>query len=1463
MNDTNANASQATAAPKSSSETTRFTYDLNNGLLLKTVSDDGQVTHFCYYGADGKDNDLPDLKPLLGTFKLEKDDAPLPEKLLSCPKVADTNSTPLLAQCSYVEFPDKSISEISITLFAYAEDHKNDAGALIPNTVIALKGVAVDTSKSPWVITKAADRGGIIVDLQQMDQTQADKTTITKTTSTRWYKNNQVRQTRLLSELAVFDSNAATLASKTTTPLKVAQLELTATVEQHIRSARSGRVLRESVQDELGRPDTIISYTYDARGRQLASTTTAWEEKRFETGDSASEEMTSHRQTWLDHGNGSWVSSVGPDGRVGRTLLDGLQRPVRRELQRCLGDDSAANFVCIEKFTYGTDGEVLEQCLYDFLPGGLCVQHNGMRLPHNLRDWFWQAEAEDSLTELEGAQQRRSESIIGTPLHGPLHSQEKMHKTYADGQVSIRLTQKSWNNQLKQLDEIGLSCEQHINANGQTDRVTEKVGENAREWTHEYDELGRRTQTTAPDGSVVTSTFKGLSNTPVNMSIKCPNGEVKQLGKQTLGRIGGNADEVLSRTVGSNDSAPTVKFPGNGYVRPDGTKVWSESSPDGTSVYWYTQGDKPRSAKIEIASFAYNGITQAITAMGPVETNLQSRVSTASLSPRLLGRLLTTRVIQGTSQSEQVQQTLRGEVTAMQYASGVCCRSWDDPQNRRIRVRRDRFDYRYQYATLGGLEQLQVQDRRSGRHLTVAFDHDDYGREIERKYILDGQLKSRYVQHWSVTGQLLTKRWYRNGETKPTRTEDFTYATNRNELLHWSVTAKQGFEILDAGSKAISEQDYTYDVLGNVLSCTTTYLDGTHEARNYDYANSTQPTRRTSYSLTHTANAAEPSKPTTWNYSHDKNGSLTTDTSERSLTYNAEGQLRSVSTSAKVKPLSTYEYDQVGRLAAQWDETDQTRRILNYNGDNLCGELWLDAQGHPLKEVRYDEEAGLVVQCRDLQSNDLSIYFVLTDPQNGAREEYSLDANGNWQAMSVGFTPWGEAPLEVLKNLNGGLGYNSQRIDPVTGIYHLGNGYRLYDPRHQAFYQSDSLSPFGEGGLNDMAYCAGHDPVNWHDPSGHIMVNRREEAANLASLDDMIRDTVPPYHEPAAWWEWLVIAGIFVLGVIGAALTGGMLGLLFLAVGTLAFGLGAAELALRQKNPALSETLGWASVVAGFMDASGKGLVKLGGVLMKGALNTARALGRSARLGKLKGLLRLGDQRIGRVFDNMSDARRYRLELVTKAPVKTLPGRISKKQRDLINASRPATPPANVQPPSKIYTSPSVIVDDLGDYELYRRTYNASDRLIMSFHGQNAIRGGKVEIPANSVLNHYAPATGISSTTICYRAGTNQVVRDIGLQKIAEGIGNITKSVPGEHFTGNYLISHFEKFAKSDLEQLVQKHNIDILVMKPNVRPKPLSDVFNTLDTANRHYKVYEFAACRASELKAYIPFIKLPTSQI
>ncbi|MCW8275665.1 RHS repeat-associated core domain-containing protein [Pseudomonas sp. PCH199] len=83
----------------------------------------------------------------------------------------------------------------------------------------------------------------------------------------------------------------------------------------------------------------------------------------------------------------------------------------------------------------------------------------------------------------------------------------------------------------------------------------------------------------------------------------------------------------------------------------------------------------------------------------------------------------------------------------------------------------------------------------------------------------------------------------------------------------------------------------------------------------------------------------------------------------------------------------------------------------------------------------------------------------------------------------IAYAPYGHRPVGgALLSL---LGFNGERPDPVTGSYLLGNGYRAFNPVLMRFTSPDSLSPFEKGGLNSFTYCLG-DPINRHDPNGHI-----------------------------------------------------------------------------------------------------------------------------------------------------------------------------------------------------------------------------------------------------------------------------------------------------------------------------------------------------------------------------------------
>ncbi|WP_459205176.1 RHS repeat-associated core domain-containing protein [Pseudomonas sp. MLB6B] len=64
------------------------------------------------------------------------------------------------------------------------------------------------------------------------------------------------------------------------------------------------------------------------------------------------------------------------------------------------------------------------------------------------------------------------------------------------------------------------------------------------------------------------------------------------------------------------------------------------------------------------------------------------------------------------------------------------------------------------------------------------------------------------------------------------------------------------------------------------------------------------------------------------------------------------------------------------------------------------------------------------------------------------------------------------------------LAFNGHWLDRTTHSYPLGAGQRSYSPALMRFCSSDSLSPFGVGGLNAYVYCQ-NDPINKRDDSGH------------------------------------------------------------------------------------------------------------------------------------------------------------------------------------------------------------------------------------------------------------------------------------------------------------------------------------------------------------------------------------------
>ncbi|WP_109514381.1 RHS repeat-associated core domain-containing protein [Pseudomonas ovata] len=144
---------------------------------------------------------------------------------------------------------------------------------------------------------------------------------------------------------------------------------------------------------------------------------------------------------------------------------------------------------------------------------------------------------------------------------------------------------------------------------------------------------------------------------------------------------------------------------------------------------------------------------------------------------------------------------------------------------------------------------------------------------------------------------------------------------------------------------------------------------------------------------------------------------------------------------------------------------------------------------------RLSTEIQGAVQTSWLQTPDLLLAQRRLASGQGEGMLLATDAPGSViHALSAG-QPQGFAylPYGLRHPLHASLplpGFNGERLDPVTGHYLLGNGYRAFNPVLMRFNSPDSLSPFWEGGLNAYGYCMG-DPTNYFDPTGHIPLMAR------------------------------------------------------------------------------------------------------------------------------------------------------------------------------------------------------------------------------------------------------------------------------------------------------------------------------------------------------------------------------------
>ena len=271
----------------------------------------------------------------------------------------------------------------------------------------------------------------------------------------------------------------------------------------------------------------------------------------------------------------------------------------------------------------------------------------------------------------------------------------------------------------------------------------------------------------------------------------------------------------------------------------------------------------------------------------------------------------------------------------------------------------------------------------------------------------------------------------------------------------------------------------------------------------------------------------------------------------------------------------SYTYDAVGVLTLIAVDGRSSRRfwrgseVVNALSTAAAGEsrlTWLRAGGVPVCERVGGIGARTTLLAAAVSSS------VLMEVDTAVR--------------TAAYAPHGaRASAEAPADAKAEPAFNGELLDAASGCYLLGAGHhRPYSPTLGMFLAPDRASPFGRGGVNALAYCAG-DPVNRVDPTGYF-------------------------------WKWIVaavavVAAVATLGVMAAAGAAALTASAVVGAAMITSGAGLDVAAALVKDEKLSRILGAAGAVMGLA-----GGVAAGGAIAKGAANIkARVVRFGQRIG--------------------------------------------------------------------------------------------------------------------------------------------------------------------------------------------------------------------------------------------------------
>jgi RHS repeat-associated protein len=362
----------------------------------------------------------------------------------------------------------------------------------------------------------------------------------------------------------------------------------------------------------------------------------------------------------------------------------------------------------------------------------------------------------------------------------------------------------------------------------------------------------------------------------------------------------------------------------------------------------------------------------------------------------------------------------------------------------------------------------------NGAQLNIDLTFDDFSRETKRIIQLSTGQTITIDQTYDQNDKLVTR--IRSSESTEVLRETFSY-NQLGSLINYQCEGSAAPK--DEYGLTLKFESYSFNETMSLKTITRQFTDGQTNVCEFEYNDLDNPVR-----ATRVTNSLKSIYPEAIDLIYDENGNLKNNTQDCVMAYNSLNQLSSVSGN---QSQTNYLYDAGGKLVSvQDDDTDTENTHLWYNADQLVGES-NSSQSTVYHHAQYHIVGGVT------EKDDNKKLWIVGSDDKGSPVISASDPEASNVVNQFSYTPYGHRskvqetlPKDTSNDAQDiKVGFNGERLDVKTDLYHLGNGYRAYDPLMMRFYSPDSLSPFDQAGINIFSYCNG-DPINYQDPTGHL-----------------------------------------------------------------------------------------------------------------------------------------------------------------------------------------------------------------------------------------------------------------------------------------------------------------------------------------------------------------------------------------